>query len=92
MSYSVIKTKEELLVEAAKSVPFLYRLLNFSVSINHLEERLQGRSEWEEWKRTRRHGDRIWPFCINRDTLAMRRGFIIMRDKSPYRVILTEVS
>lgn len=92
MNYVVVKTKEDLLVEAARHAPLVYRMLNLSLSMSRLEARLHGSSEWEEWKRTRRQGDRIWPFVFNRDTLAMRKGYVIMRGRAPHRVILTEVS
>lgn len=92
MSYVVVQTKDDLLAEAAKHAPLVYRILNLSLSMSRLEARLHGLSEWEEWKRTRQQGDRIWPFIFNRDTLAMRRGYVIMRGGAPHEVILTEVS
>jgi hypothetical protein len=45
MSYVVVKTKEDLLAQAAKHAPFIYRILNLSLSMSHLDARLHGMSE-----------------------------------------------
>jgi len=92
MRYIAIGSEEELKSAAAKHAPLAFRALNLSMPIALVERRLRASKEWESWKKDRRSGDRVWPFMVNRGSMAMRRGFVIVRAGVPLQVILTEVS
>lgn len=74
---------------AAWTVPFSYRWLGRSLSIADVDSQLTDFSDWQELRVSIRAGDRICPFEINRNTMAMRRGFVVLRRGNPIGGVVT---
>jgi hypothetical protein len=78
--------------EAMRHAPISYRWLGSSVSLDEIDAELRTSSEWSAVRKRYQHGDRIWPFIINPDTMAMRLGYVIVRNGKPVAGIITIVS
>jgi hypothetical protein len=89
--YSV-KNRQDLLEAAIASTPFLYRWLGISVPLSRLDRELGASRDWKNLRDSLRPTDKIWPFHFNKNTLAMRKGFLIVRDRKPFEAIVTELS
>ena len=85
-------TKESLWAAAAKGVPFRFRWFNQSLSIESLNVELANCSDWIDLRRRLRSGDRICPFTINKNTLSMRQGYVVLRKGKPVDGIITLMS
>ena len=77
---------------AVKGVPFTFRFFGRNLTIEELEPELANNNQWQEAKQLYRAGDRIWPFVINPDTLGMRLGYIVVRNRNPITGVITLVS
>ena len=77
---------------AGRHVPFSYRWLGKSLSVEDVEASVSDSCDWQELKKRIRPGDRISPFVINENTTAMRRGFVVIRDGQPIGGIVVLVS
>ncbi len=85
-------SEAELWREAMRHVPLSCRWFGRSVAVSELDAQF---GDWLEWRSARklvREGDRIWPFLINPWTMAMRKGYVIVRDGKPIGGVLTELS
>ena len=77
---------------AMKHAPVAFRWFGRSLRLEDVNAELYAHSDWQAVKPTIQSGDRIWPFIINSDTLAMRRGYVIVRDGRPVGGVVTVVS
>jgi len=77
---------------ASKHIPFSYRLFRRSLSVAKIDEKLSNWNEWIELKSRLEIGDRICPFEINPKTMAMRRGYVVMRGNKPIGGVVVGVS
>lgn len=76
---------------AARHVPFSYRWFPRSLSLSDVDAKLSS-GEWEELKSQIKGGDKICRFGINPDSMAMRRGYVVIRRRKPIGGIIVEVS
>ncbi len=86
--------KAEFLNQAMKGLP-RFRFFRRSVSIAQMDAIFLNPWGSEEWLRVKallKPGDRIWPFIINQRTLAMRKGYLVVRRGKPIEVLTTAVS
>jgi len=77
---------------AMRHAPITFRWFGRSLTPNDLESELDGNEQWAIVKQQYESGDRIWPFVINPDTLAMRLGYVIVRNRKPVTGVVTVVS
>ena len=78
--------EDELWRIAAQNVPLRYRLWRQSLSIEQVEQMepdVVHNAEWAKLKQNLCEEDKIWPFEFNRNTLAYRKGFVIIRKGKP---------
>lgn len=87
-----LSTQADLEHAALASVPLVYRLFRVSLSLAATDRKLRGRAEWEALKSGLKAGDRLWPFEFNRNTSAMRKGLVLMRQGKLHSVLVTELS
>ena len=66
--------------EAARHVPFKFRWLGRSLDIATVDTQVAGMADWQDLRACLEPRDRICPFTINRNTLAMRQGFVVIRN------------
>jgi hypothetical protein len=85
-------SEQELWQAAARHAPFTYRWFRRTLSIQELDEKHAGWNAWDECRRKLQPGDLIWPFCFNRNTSAMRSGFVVIRAGRPVTGVVTIVS
>jgi hypothetical protein len=90
--YVAIRSSQDLLDAAFLSIPLVYRLLPVSKRFSVLNSQLGNHPDWIAWRKVRQPTDRIAPFKFNMNTLAMRRGFVIIRDNKAYQAIVTALS
>lgn len=80
IGYVVLRRDEEALWSlASKHVP----LFGSPISTGEVDKILES---WQEWVLLRTHilpSDRIYPFAINLDTMAMRLGYVVLRNGKP---------
>lgn len=74
------------------TAPMWFRLLGLSLPRWYVNWKLDKNSEWEPLKTELRGRDKIWPFCFGTLTLAMREGYVVIRNGKPYKVIVTRLS
>jgi hypothetical protein len=91
--YFVVRTEQDLLCAAFRSAPWYFRWFRLSRSRETIRlilenPRLSDELALSELKR----GAKVWPFVFNEYTLAMRRGYVLVRDGKARAAILTEVS
>jgi hypothetical protein len=77
---------------ALASVPLSFRIFRFSLPVSSVDRKLRGQPKWELLKPGLQAGDKLWPFEFNRNTLAMRKGFILLRRGKVHSVLVTELS
>ncbi len=77
---------------AVHCVPFKFRFFGRTLTIEELEPELANNRQWYEAKQLYRSGDRIWPFVVNFDTLGMRLGYIVVRNRKPIAGVITQIS
>jgi hypothetical protein len=85
-------TEEDLWAAAATRIPLSYKWLRRSVSVDSMDAEFGGFPEWVELRERVLPSDRICPFINNPDSLAMRQGFVVIRDGKPIGGIVTFVS
>lgn len=78
--------------QAMRHSPVSFRWFGRSLNPDDLAEELSGREQWRIAMEQYQAGDKIWPFIINPNTLAMRLGYIIVRDGKPVTGVVTLVS
>jgi len=77
---------------AAKRIPFSYRWFGRSLTVAEVDAEL---SQWDKWKALKAQlesGDRICPFTINPYSMAMRRGYVVIRGREPIGGVVVEMS
>ena len=85
-------TEDGLWAAAATRVPFSYKWLRRSVSLDAMDSEF---GHFAQWIALREHvlpTDRICPFIINPNSLAMRKGFVVIRAGKPMGGIVTIMS
>jgi hypothetical protein len=78
--------------EAIRHAPMSYRWFGRSLTVAQIDSAYQERSEWRSIKLKIKPNDRIWPFVINPWTMAMRAGYVIVRDGKAVAVLGTTSS
>lgn len=86
------KTDEEFWRAAARSAGVRYRFFKWSLTIEQIDAEIALNPDWMELKKTLKPGDLIWPFEFNQNTLAYRKGFVVIRNRTPIGGIVTLVS
>ena len=92
MKYYKMSNLDDLMQAAFRSAPWHFRLLGLSLPSATVEAQCAGIPEWEELKTELKPDDKLWPFHFNRNTLAMRKGFLVVRHGKPHGVVVTELS
>ena len=77
---------------AASRAPLAYRWFGRSIAVAELDAQYPDFDQWLELRANVQSTDRIWPFTINPNSMAMRRRFVVVRDGSPIGGIVTIVS
>ena len=85
-------TEHGLWAAAASRIPFAYRWLGRSVSLDEMNTHFQDFQPWCDLRATLESGDRICPFTINPNTSGMRQGYVVIRDGKPIGGIVTLTS
>jgi hypothetical protein len=85
-------TEESLWRAAMRHAPLSYRWFGRSLTIMELDLQMRDAPQWLAAKKSIQAGDRIWPFVFNSNTLAMRKGYVIVRKGKPITGIVTVVS
>lgn len=88
--YYTVETDEDLLGAAYDSAPWIFKALRISLPAFLVRREL--RKYYQDYKAKLDPEERIWPFHFNQMSLAMRRGFVVVRDGKPDRVWVTEMS
>jgi hypothetical protein len=81
-------TEDQLLLQAAKHVPFSYRWFGRTLTVAEIDAAHREWSAWNTIKQQLQPEDRICPFLINPWTLAMRAGYVVMRKGKAIAVLL----
>ena len=63
-----------------RQVPASYRWLGRTIRVDKIDAELGEMPDWLVARKQYQAGDKIWPFTINPGTLAMRQGYIIVRN------------
>lgn len=63
-----------------------------ALTLSEVDEALRGRSEWTVLKAQIQAGDKVFPFAINVDTLAMRLGYVVLRQDKPLGGVVAAMS
>lgn len=77
--------------EAMRHAPIAFRWFGRSLKVADLDAELSASPEWQAFQQTLRPGDRIWPFTINPNSLAMRSGYVLVRRGEAVGVVVTVV-
>lgn len=91
--YYRVTSEPELLAAAYRAAPRAFRWLGLSLRRARFQA-LAGRSRGiigrtcEELER----GAKVWPFVFNENSLALRKGYVLVRAGAARAAILTEVS
>ncbi len=88
--YFHLRTQEDLLAAAYRSAPLMLRL--FRISLPAFLVRKEHREPYRDFKSKLGPGEIAWPFCFNQNSLAMRRGFLVVKCGKPDRVWVTTMS
>ena len=87
------RTPQELLDAAFHSAPWYFRWLPISLSASEIEAFIdRSSSSHDVAKAELKEGAKVWPFVVNENTLAMRKGYVLVRGGRPRAVVLTEIS
>jgi hypothetical protein len=84
--------EEQLWNEAMRHAPIRYRWFRRSLSFEEIDKELDGFGQWLTTREKYRPGDKIWPFVLNFDTLAMRCGYVLVRRGTVVGGVVTLVS
>lgn len=84
--------REQLWTEAMRSAPIAFRWFGHSVSLEELDLEFNHFDPWTEVKDQYQIGDKIWPFAFNVHTLAMRAGFVLVRNRRHVTGLVTVLS
>lgn len=68
---------------AMRNAPISFRWFGRSISPSDLDLRFPDFDQWVKARKEFKEGDKIWPFVINPNTMAMRVGFVIVRNCEP---------
>jgi hypothetical protein len=80
IGYVVLPGDEQALWSlASKHVP----LFGSSLSTGEVDRILESLQEWASLRSQILPSDRIYPFAINLDTMAMRLGYVVLRNGKP---------
>jgi len=82
--YIVIKSEAEFWLRAAENAPWTYRWFGRTLERSMLAE-LDASIEV-------RPSDLIWPFEFNHNTLAYRKGYVVVRNGVGVNGVITELS
>lgn len=85
-------TEAMLAREAMRHAPISYRWFGRSLTVAQIDSAYQEWSEWRVIKLKIQPNDRVWPFVINPWTMAMRAGYVIVRDGKAFAVLGTTCS
>ena len=85
-------TEDQLWRAAARCVPFRYRWLGDTLTVDAIDTELGSHDAWATLRQRIVDGDRICPFEINTDSMSMRRGYVVLRGAMPIGGVLTLVS
>jgi hypothetical protein len=85
-----LKTEADLLEGAYESTPWILRALGISLPAFLVHHDL--REQYKDFISKLERRERVWPFHLNRESLAMRKGFLVVEDGRPVRVWITEMS
>lgn len=85
-----LESEEDLLNAAFASAPKMLRWLRISLPSFLVRRKLE--QDYHKFAQRLEPGDRVLPFHFNKWTLAMRKGFLIVRDGKPHDVWITEMS
>ena len=85
-------TEDQLWRVAANCVPFRYRWLKATLTVDAIDSELEALDAWPDLRRRIADGDRICPFEINADSTSMRRGYVVLRAGQPIGGVVTLVS
>lgn len=88
--------EEEFLLAAYRNTPLAARWFRHSIDLDELDTRhgpkpgcrSSGDERWQQFRSQIRHGDEVYPFAINPDTLAMRLGYVVVRNSAPVAAIV----
>jgi hypothetical protein len=81
--------EQQLWRAAMRHAPVSFRWFGRSLSPDDLDAELDDSGRWETAKQAYQPGDKIWPFVINPDTMAMRLGYVIVRNRQPVTGVVT---
>jgi len=87
-----LTSERDLLAAAFRTAELRYRILGMSLKISKMDDQCNGQDGWKEFRETLAPNDKIWPFHFNKNTLSMRKGFLIVRDGKPLKALVTELS
>jgi hypothetical protein len=87
-----IEDEQQLWYEAMRHVPISYRWFGRTIDVERIDAALGEMPEWLTARKELQAGDKIWPFSINPGTLAMRQGYVIVRDGRFMSGVVTVVS
>ena len=88
--YFTLRSEVDLLSAAYQSVPWLYRTLG--ISLPSIFVRRELRNAFRDFKNKLKPRERVWPFHFNQCSLAMRKGFLVVKNGKPIRAWVTELS
>jgi len=88
--YHEIRSEADLLAAAYVTAPWIYRVLPISLPAVFVEKRL--RDQYKDFKSKLGPRERVWPFHFNQWSLAMRKGFLVVKEGKPERAWVTELS
>lgn len=81
-------TEEDFWAQAGKHAPWF----SSPLSVEEIDELLGDWPKWLELKDSLKTGDRILPFAFNVGTMAMRQGYVVVRDGRPVGGVVTLLS
>ena len=87
-----IETRADLLAAAYASAPFFFRWFGLSLARAQFRIDSPTTDEAHRLNKELNLGAKVWPFSFNECSLAMRQGYLLVRDGQPQEVIITCVS
>ena len=88
--YISVSCEDDLLRAAYASSPWILRLLQISLPRFLVPREL--RQQYRDFVARLTPGELVLPFQFNQMSLAMRKGFVVVKDRRPLRVWITELS
>ncbi len=76
-------SESQLWESAARRTPFSYRWLGRSLTVADVDAEHAAYPAWQVLHASIRLWDRICPFVINPNSMAMRKGYVVIRDGVP---------